>query len=229
MGQHGTHCRYMYLLVIASKSRFFPSLFMGWENGHREIKECAIEYPVVGLGSCMAISKPVLGFGSRVQLLLVSHTLLLPCLSDGHSHLCFLCFSYAPASCLPSDRHYMLFCGFCFCSFSFSYCCLGSLRDSVSDWFFLLAMELTNVLGCDGGWYRVNTWHYVLQLHLDLQWGHRLINIAWIENIISLERTLNTSKLLLILAQQHSSLWSIGCFPLWLCGWELWLLALHHS
>lgn len=55
--------------------------------------------------------------------------------------------------------------------------------------------------------------------------GHCLIKTVWIENLVSLERTLNTSKLLLLPAQWHSSLWSICCFPLWLYGWELWLVA----
>lgn len=102
--------------------------------------------------------QPVLGLGSRVQSPLVLHTLssYLVCQMDT-LHLWFLCLSYAP-SCLPSDSHYMLFSGFCFYPFSFSHCCLGSLRDSVSDWSFLL----TDALGCDRGWYRVNTWHYEL-------------------------------------------------------------------
>jgi hypothetical protein len=64
MGQHG-----MYMLPHSCdsiQSRFCPSPFMVWKNGHREVEECAFEHPVVGLGSCMVISKPVLGLGSRV-------------------------------------------------------------------------------------------------------------------------------------------------------------------
>lgn len=60
---------------------------------------------------------------------------------------------------------------FCFCPFAFSHSCPGSLRESVSDWFLPThngAHDRIDVLGCDGGWYRVNIWHY--ELHLDLQW-----------------------------------------------------------
>lgn len=45
-------------------------------TGHREVEECACEYPTGRLGSCVLIAKPVLELGSRVQLLLVPHTLL---------------------------------------------------------------------------------------------------------------------------------------------------------
>lgn len=59
------------------KSRFCLSPFIGWETEHKEVKECACEYPTGGLG--MAISKPVL-VGEQGPIAVGTHLIMDPSL-----------------------------------------------------------------------------------------------------------------------------------------------------